>query len=548
MAAALVAAGLVPALPTHAAKKVPGIDVSQWQDNVDWPTVAGVGTGFVIIRATKGDDYRDPMYTTHLAGALANQIVPGAYHRATPSLARGDALAEANFFLKEARNEAGDVLPVLDIEETGGLNVVQLQDWVRTWVVRVRSRLGVRPMIYASPYFWETNMGDTTWFADRGYPLWVAHWDAPSPRVPAGDWGGHGWTYWQWTVGTLDGVEGPVDRDRFMTSDLTDGTIASLRVRPASGGTITGPRISCGGDATRCRRLANPSMVITLTAAPNEAQAFHGWTGACAPAGTTPTCDVTLRGAMRVSAVFQPVVVLPEDGEGSSFGWGTRSAPTALGGSFRFERREGASLSFEVTGGRVTVHAVRGPAMGKVRIEVDGARVSVIDGWARETGIERHVFEGLGSGAHTLNIVVLGTARPRSSGTGVGVDALRWGGEVRDDPDPAAATWGRLAATAASDGIAVISDVRGARASLAFAGVGVTWITSTGPGMGRAEVWIDGRLTRVVGLYDATRSFGVRETFRGLSDANHRIRIVVQGRKNPASAGSAVVVDGWIVR
>ena len=54
-------------------------------------------------------------------------------------------------------------------------------------------------MVYSSQYFWRTYLGDTMWFATNGHPL-----DRPlgveDPDVPAQDWGGHGWTYWQWTA------------------------------------------------------------------------------------------------------------------------------------------------------------------------------------------------------------------------------------------------------------------------------------------------------------------------------------------------------------
>ena len=50
------------------------------------------------------------------------------------------------------------------------------------------ARTGVKPMIYSSPNFWQTNMGNTPWFADHGYPLWIAHWGVSAPIVPAGNW------------------------------------------------------------------------------------------------------------------------------------------------------------------------------------------------------------------------------------------------------------------------------------------------------------------------------------------------------------------------
>ena len=77
-------------------------------------------------------------------------------------------------------------------------------------------------MIYTNPAFWVERMGNTTWFADNGYPLWISHWTAATqPTVPADNWGGRGWTLWQHAVvGGLDGIIGKVDRDRYAGTTL----------------------------------------------------------------------------------------------------------------------------------------------------------------------------------------------------------------------------------------------------------------------------------------------------------------------------------------
>jgi lysozyme len=103
---------------------------------------------------------------------------------------------------------------VLDLEQTNGLAKRQLQAWVAAWLHRVYASIGVRAMIYTSPSFFAASVGDTTWFAKRGYYLWIAHWGVKTPDVPAKDWAGRSWSLWQWTdVGTVSGIDGNVDRD-----------------------------------------------------------------------------------------------------------------------------------------------------------------------------------------------------------------------------------------------------------------------------------------------------------------------------------------------
>jgi GH25 family lysozyme M1 (1,4-beta-N-acetylmuramidase) len=203
-----------------------GIDVSQYQQAISWPQVAGAGKRFAIMRATLGQAFLDPMYATNHAGARAVGMQVTAYHFATPSASSGDAVLEADWFVQNAALLPGDLVPALDLEQTGGLSATDLQAWVGAWLGEVYARLGVRSMIYTSPDFWTSYMGDTTMFADQGYAvLWVAHWFVPIVSVPANNWGGHNWTFWQYDdCGSVPGVTGCVDLDRYNGTDLTPVT------------------------------------------------------------------------------------------------------------------------------------------------------------------------------------------------------------------------------------------------------------------------------------------------------------------------------------
>jgi lysozyme len=303
------------AVPALAGSKVPGIDISKYQGRIHWPAVATTPVRFVIMRATKGNRYRDGKYARNLAGATQNRLVVGAYHFAKPGFAPWDPRAEADHFLRVARVAGGDVVPVLDIEETGGLSPGQLRVWALAWLDRVEARTGVRAMIYSGSHFWQGFMRNTSWFARRGHPLWVAHWYVGAPRVPGQRWGGKGYSVWQWSAtGKIAGIRGDVDRD-WLKGPLTRGTIASLTLDPAEGGVITGERIACGGPYGRCFRLANPWDEITLKATPDRDGHLIGWTGACAPAGDARTCTVTAVAAKTVSAVFgHAVEMVPRAG------------------------------------------------------------------------------------------------------------------------------------------------------------------------------------------------------------------------------------------
>ncbi len=210
--------------PTPFLPVTEGIDVSHWQNTIDWTQVAAAGKRFAFMKASEGTTLADSTYATNRSQARAVGLYVGAYHFARPSLTPGDAVAEADYFLAMSQLEAGDLVPVLDLEDAGGLSPVELQEWVKGYLGRIYERTGARGMIYASPNFWKNAMGDTPWFATNGYGMvWVAHWiSGPAPTVPAQNWGGSGWTFWQYTSsGSVPGIVGRVDLDRFNGLDLT---------------------------------------------------------------------------------------------------------------------------------------------------------------------------------------------------------------------------------------------------------------------------------------------------------------------------------------
>jgi GH25 family lysozyme M1 (1,4-beta-N-acetylmuramidase) len=209
--------------PTIAPGYLDGIDVSYHQGAIDWTQVAAAGKRFAFVRATAGTLTADTAYAANRAGARAAGLAVGSYHFANPDTAPNDATNEASWFLQNATIMSGDLIPVLDFEVSNGLDPASLTAWAQAWLAQVSAATGVRPIIYTTPNFWATSMADTDWFARNGYSvLWIANWTtAIQPTVPAGGWGGSGWTFWQHSsAGVVPGIIGPVDLDRFNASSL----------------------------------------------------------------------------------------------------------------------------------------------------------------------------------------------------------------------------------------------------------------------------------------------------------------------------------------
>jgi lysozyme len=203
--------------------EVEGLDVSHYQKKVDWKKVATCKS-FVFIKATEGTGLVDKSFAANWAGAGAAGLLRGAYHFYHPGI---DPIEQADFFLSKV--VACELPPVLDVEAMDNVPGAKLIQGVTQWVEHVTANLR-RPLIYASPSFWQKlPSADIEQKAD----LWVAEWEAQRPEK-MGKW--PGWSFWQYTSrGVVPGIAGSVDLNRF------NGTLDDLHAyltRTADGGLV----------------------------------------------------------------------------------------------------------------------------------------------------------------------------------------------------------------------------------------------------------------------------------------------------------------------
>ncbi|MBA3452540.1 MAG: hypothetical protein H0T42_05515 [Deltaproteobacteria bacterium] len=195
----------------------PGIDVSYHQDKIQWSKVRKAGIRFAFIRVSDGTTVEDPRFAENWAGAKQAHVLRGAYQFFRPEQS---PTAQADLLIAAIARDGGELPPVIDVEATGGKSPAQIAGAIKVWVERVRNRLGVEPIIYTSPEFWRDRVGGADFSAQK---LWLAHYTAECPRVPA-PW--KAWTFWQYSkTGRVSGIKGDVDLDVFA------GTIDDLRRR-----------------------------------------------------------------------------------------------------------------------------------------------------------------------------------------------------------------------------------------------------------------------------------------------------------------------------
>ncbi|HEX9123681.1 MAG TPA: GH25 family lysozyme [Actinomycetota bacterium] len=562
---------------------VPGIDVSHHQDVIDWAQVAASGQRFVIAKATEGLGYVDPMYSTNRAGATAAGLVFGAYHFARPDLHPNNPLGEADHFVDTAQLGPGNIIPVLDLERSGDLTQADLTQWILAWLGEVTARTGVRPMVYTSPNGWANRTGDTTAVADAGYTvLWVAHWSVTEPTVPANDWQGNGWTFWQYTdCGSVPGIQGCVDLDWYESSDFTPVTIPSPdTVAPvatlATPTEVVGPVTVSFSEIVHAVTTANVTLTAQGTVVPSTIACWskkgaqvdcvtgnvitailtpseplipgQSYTAAMNPVSVVPQIvDRAGNPATPVEQVFAPPTEVEQGSPAVTYAWRPVSAPRAYGRSYVVERSAGATASFTFTGNSVSWYTVMGPTQGKASVSIDGRPQGTFDQYDPVWRVRvSRTFTRLGPGEHTITIRVLGVkGSPAGTDTQVVVDAFGVGSKVVWNP-PLVQAWGRLKMKAASGGSVAVGDLARSAAAFTFWGTGVEWRTVRGPDQGRASLFVDGALVKTVDNFAATKSFQVR-SITGMALGEHELRIVVLGTARPKSVGTKIAADSFTV-
>lgn len=197
----------------HEGKKAAfGIDVSEYQYEIDWEKVAADGVEFAILRlgyrgyGESGVLKLDQYFESNIKGATEAGIEVGVY-LFSQAVSAAEAVEEAEFMIENISGYEVTYPLILDIEDvpedarTVGMTKEETTDAVAAFCEAVEAS-GYRPMIYAN----------TRWFVAKvdmsrlvKYDKWLAQY-YDLPFFP------YEFQMWQYTdQGSIDGIEGTVD-------------------------------------------------------------------------------------------------------------------------------------------------------------------------------------------------------------------------------------------------------------------------------------------------------------------------------------------------
>ena len=179
-----------------------GIDVSHWQQNVDWNQVAADDVDFVML-GTRYKGEVDPNFRTNADAAHAAGVELGAY---IYSYATSVEMAEqeADFILHLVKDYPISYPIAFDAEDAGTLGTLppdQISAIINAFCRKIEAA-GYYPMVYANEYWLNNKIDKST----LDYDVWVARYNVmytyDSPAI------------WQATnTGSVNGIAGNVDID-----------------------------------------------------------------------------------------------------------------------------------------------------------------------------------------------------------------------------------------------------------------------------------------------------------------------------------------------
>lgn len=208
--AALVFAALVPAraIPPSGGRQYRGIDISEFQGEIDFEEVRRSGIEAVYIRVGTGE-YTDEYFAENYERAKAAGLKIGFYHYVTARSVE-EGRRQARFFASLAAGREPDMRLAMDFEYFGSLSVSQINAISEAYLDELTALTRREAVIYS-------DLSNARNIFSRAlaekYPLWAAQYGADEPSAN-GKW--REWVGFQYTdEGRVGGIYGNVDRNIF---------------------------------------------------------------------------------------------------------------------------------------------------------------------------------------------------------------------------------------------------------------------------------------------------------------------------------------------
>lgn len=208
--------GVIRINPSKEEYPVRGVDVSSYQGEIDWNTLANQGIEFAFIKATEGSGFTDRCFEYNYTEAQKTKLRIGAYHFFSYD-SGGDT--QADNFIKTVPKTDNMLPPVIDLEFYGDKanDPPDREDVSRELQImlnRLEEHYQMKPIIYATSRSYSTYLSGEY----EDYDIWIRSLIAvPSFKD------GRKWRFWQYSdKGKLEGYHGD---ESYIDMNIFNGTL-----------------------------------------------------------------------------------------------------------------------------------------------------------------------------------------------------------------------------------------------------------------------------------------------------------------------------------
>ena len=174
-----------------------GVDVSEYQGEIDWSVLADQDIDFAFIKATEGSSYTDERFAANWENAPKTDLRIGAYHFFS---LESSGKTQAEHFCDTVQSVPNMLPPVVDVEPYGEYKDISEKDIAELtdWLTATEENYGVKPIIYTTTKWYNKLIKDS--FPDHN--IWIRSvYSKPDKDVK--------WTFWQYSDRMrLDGYDG----------------------------------------------------------------------------------------------------------------------------------------------------------------------------------------------------------------------------------------------------------------------------------------------------------------------------------------------------
>ena len=155
-----------------------GVDVASYQ-STNLSSMAKAGGQFAIVKVSEGTGYRNPKAASQIKSAIANNMMPMAYHFATFGSNGSQAVAEANYAVSNAKAlglPKGSYI-ACDWENGQGNNVNGGKNPSANAIIAFMQKVkdsGFQPLLYSGAYLLNSNINTAKVNSVFPNSLWVA--------------------------------------------------------------------------------------------------------------------------------------------------------------------------------------------------------------------------------------------------------------------------------------------------------------------------------------------------------------------------------------